>query len=546
MFGLIHQVLPLVRRPARWAPWLPCAAGLAWLAVLGWQSRLQVDLFTLLRLGGVALLGAAAARRWSPLIVGTLLLAPVGWHFAVALPAARTALERAASDRTDGGALRVEAVIRDRWQQKAAQPRGVRLLLGEATLTLGAETRSLAELEVELPAASAWTFRSGRRIRISGVVQRVETVEHRLRIAAGPAAHVLDDAPGWPWGEAWRVRLRDRGHYYLSQRASAVYLPMVLDVRDRRSIESREVVAAFRRVGVSHIFAISGMNVALIFGMLMAAQRLVLSRLQPGQGWVGAPDAARAASVALIWFYIAMIGLPPPAVRAAIMGSALVWLESRGARTQPLYALTVTGLAMLAWSPSQLYDISFQLSFLAYAFLVLALELGGPLPRRRSGSAWREWMRRGLGLLALNVGVTGVVTLGLWPLIAARFGTFSWLVFAGNLLLVPVMGAVILPSAMVALAISGAMAGTAPGGWLERAVFGWLEACLAAWLWLLRGVDRIGGGWVFQVPAHWSGRQGLLYYVSLLLLLLVLIRMRRRTPPAAARPVQAAYDNSPI
>jgi predicted membrane metal-binding protein len=228
------------------------------------------------------------------------------------------------------------------------------------------------------------------------------------------------------------------------------------------------------------------------------------------------------------------------------MGSGLIWLESRGARTPPLYVLTVTGLAMLAWSPSQLYDISFQLSFLAYAFLVLALELGGPLPRRGSGAPLRERMRHALWLLAMNVGVTGVVTLGLWPLIAARFGTFSWLVFAGNLLLVPAMGAVILPSAMVALAIGGALAGTAPGGWLERAVFGWLEGSLAAWLWVLRWVDRIGGGWVFQVPAHWSGRLGLIYYASLLLLLLVLIRLRRRPPPAAARSASAAFQKSPI
>ncbi len=536
MFDRYLLRLSPLRHPLRWVVWLPCGTGMAGVAWLGWESRLQLDLFTLLIVCGVALMAAAAGRRWSPLIVGGILLAPVAWHFAVALPQVRGALERAGT----GATLRVDAVIRDRWEQRAAEPRSVRLLLGEATLAVGAETRSLGELEVELPAASAWPFRSGRTFRLAGIVGSVGTVGHRLRVTLDPAVHAFEDAPTWPWGESWRIRLADRANYYLSKRVSAVYLPLVLDVRDRRSIESREIMGEFRRVGVSHIFAISGMNVALIFGMLMIVQRLVLSRLQPGQGWIGAPDAARAASVALIWFYIAMIGLPPPAVRAAIMGTALVWLDSRGARTPPLYVLAFTGLAMLSWSPSQLYDISFQLSFLAYAFLMLALALGtfvgDRAPRRESEPAWQGWPRRSVELLILNLGVTGVVTLGLWPLIAARFGTFSWLVFAGNLLLVPAMGAVILPSAMVALVISAAYAGSAPGSWVERLIFGWLELCLSAWLWVLRLVDRIGGGWFFRVPAEWSARQGAIYYLALIGLLVTLAQLRPRPKSAPVRP----------
>jgi ComEC/Rec2-related protein len=508
----------------RWLPWLPCAGGVAALWALAADSRLQLDLFGLLLVGAVALLALAALRRWSPLIVVTLLLSPLAWHFAVALPGA---------ERTIGGLypdtrLRLDAIIRDRTSVPGADTRSVRLLLGKVTVSTGGAPFTLTELEVETPAASTWTFRSGRAIQLAGRLRAALRAQHRLRLTLTPEVHAFDDAPDWAWGEAWRIRLSDRANYYLSKRVAAVYLPLVLDVRERGAIESRDIVAAFRRVGISHIFAISGMNVALIFGMLMFLQRPLLSRLQRGQGWVPTRDVARAASVALIWLYIAMIGLPPPAVRAAIMGTALVWLESRGARTPPLYVLAVTGLAMLAYSPSQFYDISFQLSFLAYAFLVLALELGGREPGRGGEPFLLTWLRRGAWLFAMNLGVTGLVTLGLWPLIAARFGTFSWLVFAGNLLLVPVMGAVILPSAMVALVISAAYVGSAPGGWVERALFGWLEACLSAWLWLLRAVDRLGGAAYFRVPPQWSAAQGALYYAALLGLVGLLIHLRRR------------------
>src|SRR5262249_30135169 len=145
---------------------------------------------------------------------------------------------------------------------------------------------------------------------------------------------------------------------------------------------------------------------------------------------------------------------------------------------------------------------------------------------RDGESPLRGWLKRCAWLAAMNLGVTAVVTLGLWPLIAARFGNFSWLVFAGNLLLVPVMGAVILPSAMVALVVSAAFVGTMPGGWIERAAFGWVEWSLRAWLAVLRAVDRAGEGAYFRVPAEWSAAQGALYYAALLAFLWLLIRLR--------------------
>jgi ComEC/Rec2-related protein len=262
--------------------------------------------------------------------------------------------------------------------------------------------------------------------------------------------------------------------------------------------------------------------------MLMVIARLVLGRLQPSQGWVHARDVARLVSVVLIWLYIAIIGLPAPAARAAVMGTALIWVDSRGARTPPLYVLLITALAMLAWSPGQLYDVSFQLSFLAYGFLALALRLCGAPPVRKGAPPLHRWLWHGLWLCWVNLAATAVVTLGLWPLIAARFGTFSWLVLAGNLLLVPIMGGVILPGAMVALAVAGLFLASPPESWLERAVFGSVELALKAWLWALRWLDRWGDGAVFRVSADWSAWEGIFYYLTLVALLTIVIRLRSK------------------
>lgn len=522
-----------IPRTLRGVRWVPAGVGGLAFAWLGWRSELGLDLFSLACLGALGLLVLLGRGWWSPLLVFSTLLAPVFVHFVWTLPQA----ERTLSAVPAGALLRVEGVIRDRLPP--AQPGTVSLLLGDVRwlpgdFPQGAAVLKLTELEVVFPAASAWPFRPPRRIRLGGAAARVEARPHRLRLVLSWADHHFqDEPPAWYSGEGWRIRLRDRGAYYLSRTAAAVYLPMVLDVRERSSPEGREVIGAFRRVGVSHLFAISGFNIALIFGLLMALQEFIVRRVQRGQGWVHARASARLVIIALIWAYILLIGSPAPAVRAALMGSVWIWSRTWGTRTPGAYVLTLAALAMLWPDPSLSYDISFQLSFLAYGFLALALDAGQRTGTADPAGAWRARIGRWSHLLRMNVWVTAVVTLGLWPLIAARFGNLSLLVFAGNLLLVPAMGAVILPISMLALLVSLAYVGAPPGAWLERVSFALVEGSLTLWLAVLRFLDRAGPALVFRVKLDWDGRTGFVYYTVLIGLLALLIRWRRRPPPGS-------------
>lgn len=521
--------LPSVSVP-RWTAalrWAPFAAGCFGFALLGAAGQLRLDLFDLALaglLGGAWWIGRGLA---APAVLFGLLLLPLGWHFLVALPAA-TELEHVPR----GAWIAVEGTLRDRWLLKGEERNTVRMLLGEVRIERqaagaagGGAAWTLAETELELPAQSAWTFRSGRRLRAVGMLDTARREDHRLRLSLSEADYHFLNSPLDPYGlEALRVRLKARAAYYLGKPAQAVYLPLVLDLRDRESPEGRDVIQTFRRVGISHLFAISGLNIAMIFGLLMVLQRYVTWVLSPGQAWVHGRTAARLAIVGLIWAYIALIGFPVPAVRAAIMGTLLIWADLWGTRTPGLYVLALTGLVMLALAPSIFYDISFQLSFLAYFFLVLAMNVGRPLARgagrlaRRLRPAGREPGRlaRLAGAAGANLWVTLIVTLGLWPLIAARFHNFSFLVFAGNLLLVPAMELALLPVAMVALTVSLVFAGAAPGQWPKRAAFGLLEGGLDVWVWVVHVLDRLGSGLVFRVVLDWPPEGFALYYSALL------------------------------
>jgi ComEC/Rec2-related protein len=513
---------------------------LAWLLWEGAAGRLRLDLPHLL---GAGLLGASwllLRRLYSPALLALALLAPLLLHFAWQLPAASRALTG------DAGYLRLEGTVRGRWSAGGAQTGGARLLLGEAVLWRAGERLPLAELEVVLPRESVWRFPYRGRVRIGGRLAAApahpaDRPERRLRLTFGEAAHHLrTPLPGFWEGET--LRLRDRAAYYLSPRALAVYLPILLGLRERTTPEARAVAGTFRRVGIAHLFAISGLHVGLLFvllgGIVGSVQGLWAEHAGRGQGWAHARAATRVGVVAAIWLYIALIGFPIPAVRAALMGTMLVWTGLWGTRSPPVYVLCLAGGVLLVVAPSQIYDLSFQLSFLAYFFLLCALALFRPLRVPREVAPWRRRLTLVADGCRLNLWMTLLITLGLWPLATATFGQLSLLVFAGNLVMIPLLGLAALPLGLAAFLASLAHLQAAPGGWTERLAFGALDATLRAWVWLAELLDALGGALVIRWRSDMEPRAYLLYYALLLLLIWGLLRWRRsrrkapQVPPA--------------
>jgi ComEC/Rec2-related protein len=527
---LVAPPVSPLRRSARWLPFGAALAWLAWQAVIG---ELRPDLLHLLLAGGAGAAWLAARRLWVPGLLVLGLLTPLAWHFAVALPAARAALAGLPSY------LRVEGTVRQREPWPQADGGGARVLLGDASLWSAGGRHGLAELEVVLPGASEWAFPQRSRLRIGGTqragAQGVQRVRGRLRLVFDRAEQHREAEPAAWWrGERLQLHLRDRAAYYLSRPALAVYLPVVLGLHERDTPEAREVTGAFRRVGVAHLFAISGLHVSLIFALLLFVQHWGLGWLQRGQGWAYAPAVRRAAVLGAVWAYVALIGFPIPAVRAALMGSLIVWNEQWGTRSPPLYILGLAALLVLAPDPSQLYDVSFQLSFLAYFFLLCALGLHRPLLAVREGGRLRRWARALLEGAWLNVWVTTLITLGLWPLVSVTFGRVSLLVFAGNLVMVPLLGAVVLPVGLAGLAVSLLHAWAAPGAWSERAVFALLDAVLRGWVWIVERLDALSGVLVLPLRPDWPPQAWAAYHGLLLLAIGWAFRRRRGRKAASS------------
>ncbi len=121
-----------------------------------------------------------------------------------------------------------------------------------------------------------------------------------------------------------------------------------------------ELQQAFKNTGTSHIIAISGFNIAIIAAIFVT----LFSRLF-GKRW-GAVLA-----VLSIVFYTVLVGASPSVVRAAIMGTLSILAGQVGRRNLALNMLAVTAGVMAVADPFILWDVGFQLSFMATLGLVL-------------------------------------------------------------------------------------------------------------------------------------------------------------------------------
>ncbi|KAF0180068.1 MAG: ComEC/Rec2-related protein [Limisphaerales bacterium] len=201
-----------------------------------------------------------------------------------------------------------------------------------------------------------------------------------------------------------------------------------------------EVAEPFMRSGTMHVFAISGLHIALIAGILLA----VLRAVQLPRGACGV------VIVPLIWCYTAATGWQPSAIRSTIMMTVIIggWALRRPGNL--LNSLAASGFIILLWQPTQLFQASFQLSF----FVVLAIALllppfenfrqrllqTDPLLPDELRPRWQRWLDWPVRFLTVNFATSLAAWLGSLPLIAHYFHLLTPASLLANLVVVPLSG----------------------------------------------------------------------------------------------------------
>jgi len=317
------------------------------------------------------------------------------------------------------------------------------------------------------------SFQYGDMLRLSGKLEtplQFQDFDYRsylenkdiYSVMNYPAASVTGTDKGFPplaWIYDLRSNLSNSLAVCLPEPQSSLAQAILLGLRGSLPFD---LVQSFYMTGTTHLIAISGMNLTILLGMVLALAIWIFGRKNKAYFWI---------SLAFIWLYTILTGMPATMVRAAIMGSVFLAAELLGRQRNGLAALVLAAALMTAAEPRVLWDTSFQLSFLSMLGLVLItpyfIEFTGA-HGPPGQSRYMLWLKE---IIVISFGATLAAVLATWPLTALNFHSFSIVSAPATFFAMPSFPGIIITSLLAAAA------GLAwpPLGML----FGW-----AAWLFL--------------------------------------------------------------
>ncbi|MDA1274039.1 MAG: ComEC/Rec2 family competence protein [Verrucomicrobia bacterium] len=213
-----------------------------------------------------------------------------------------------------------------------------------------------------------------------------------------------------------------------------------------RSDFTDEISEPFMRSGTLHIFAISGLHIALITGILIRLLR-VLQLPRAISGLILVPA---------LWFYVFVTGWQASAIRATIMMTVIIggWALCRP--SDLLNSLAAAALIVLVWDPRQLFQASFQLSFavvLSIALIAPRLDavrrrllVSDPFLPKALIAPWKRSLGTVIFYLTGSLIISAASWLGSLLLIATYFHLVTPISLLANVVIVPLAALTLMAS----------------------------------------------------------------------------------------------------
>lgn len=195
----------------------------------------------------------------------------------------------------------------------------------------------------------------------------------------------------------WIVNAMESCRVYLSNALSSnlkgkeLAIAQALILGDK-SLLDQEVKNSFTNTGAMHVLAVSGLHIGIIMQILMVVLGYfpkVISR-----------NKALSAVLIVMWIYAFITGMSPSVVRAVFMFSVLVIAQLFGKQYHSINALFFTGFALCLVDPFVIYDIGFQLSFLAMLGIFLLYKPIGELIYIENKWIRKVWEGTAIGFAA--------------------------------------------------------------------------------------------------------------------------------------------------
>ena len=225
---------------------------------------------------------------------------------------------------------------------------------------------------------------------------------------------------------------------------TGLFRALVLGYRTQLAPEWKDV---FKATGTLHVFAISGLHVAMV-GVFIAFGLRALRIPSPCWAFGMVP---------LLAGYTMMTGAAASAVRAGIMGMAAIAAPLFGRRADSGTTLGLAAMLILAAAPWQVEDPGFVLSFVAVVGLMTVLPVF-----QQATQAWgrrdpllpeaeSRWTRWGRGTCRSVVSLA-CISCAAWltstPILAFYFGQLSIIALLSNMVVVPISFLIVLAGSL--------------------------------------------------------------------------------------------------
>jgi len=450
-----------------WLLYVSCA----WVAGIFLGSKIGLPLFALaFGLIPFVVIPFLRNKRKILIVAGLCLFTLLGGglHFPSSLPPAD---EHSLSLYNDLGIVEIQGIVAE---EPDIRDRYCLLTFSASEITVNDEKEEVAGIAlIQVPQYP--TYHYGDVLKVTGELEtplQFEDFDYKSYLARQgiysiiyyPGVEVLERGQGSKPVQ-WIYSLRERLSASLARAlpepqgslAQAIMLGLRGNIPD-------SLYEAFSRTGTAHLLAISGLHISIIIAMFLSFGILVFGRRRSTYIWL---------TLLITWLYALLAGMHPPIIRAVIMGSLFLIAEYLGRQRSAIIALAFAAAVMVGVQPNLLWTVSFQLSFLAMAGLILLYPY------------FQMWGRKGVASLfgtkeritvvgniitdGFAATLSAIVAVG--PLIAYNFGIVSLVALPATFFSLPALPFIIVTTALVAFA--GLLVS------LAAQILGWL-----AWLFL--------------------------------------------------------------
>lgn len=322
------------------------------------------------------------------------------------------------------------------------------------------ETQTQERILLHIP-REAPTFNARDVLLISGRLQTPQTAlnpyqfnyadylkQQRVHYQIFASSFYIKVAEGKGWRN-WASRSKEHLQQRLKNQGYSIETRGIISsmVLGDRSELTNEVYDTYKKTGIIHILAISGLHVMIIFG-------IVYFLLSPIRLFRHGRLLQLAMSLLILWLFTFYVEMVPSVFRATIMLTVYYIGDFIKRPRNVFHSLSLSGLILLLINPNFLFAPGFLLSFSAVFFIVWLNPLFNPNLKFKSK----------LIKAIYEIGSTSVAAqLGTMPVSIYYFNQVSGLFLAGNL--------IIIPSAFFML--SGALLST---------VLAWLSVNINPWI----------------------------------------------------------------